>query len=165
MTRPTALALDFVRGELAREQALRDSLEQRANSLISAYTATVAVGIALAALIGLDSEISTGAPLILICIGGGVIALGLFAALVAIVPLNLGATDASDLRQLSERAAADHDTDDVMRERQGELVAMVVEEILVLRRLSAVKAIALLIGSIGFVASLALFAVAFFVAL
>jgi len=94
-----------------------------------------------------------------------VIALGLFAALVAIVPLNLGATDASDLRQLSERAAADHDTDDVMRERQGELVAMVVEEILVLRRLSAVKAIALLIGSIGFVASLALFAVAFFVAL
>jgi hypothetical protein len=165
MSRSTALAFEYVVYEVTREGELKTSLESRANALISAYTASIAAGIALAALVETNSPITEGAPLVLTCVGAGLAVAGLIAAVVALTPLNVGAIDEEEMRDLPSKAKSDPDTVEAATAREAELTTVLVDELTALRNSSKVKAMAVLIGTVFFVAAVILFAAGLTIAL
>lgn len=165
MSRSQQLALDFVEAELARELELRSSLEQRAGGLVSTYSALVAAGVAIAALIRKDSPIDEGMPLALICIGGVVALMGVLAAVAALTPLNVGAVPLDDLKEMVAFAATDSDTDAVLRNRREDVGLALVDAINDAQQTVKTKALANLVSASCLVLGLSLFASAVFVAL
>lgn len=165
MSRSQELALDFLEGELARELKLRASLEQRAGGLISTYSAIVAAGLGIAALVKTDSPINEGAPLILACAGGLVGLAGLLAAVVALTPINVGAVHTDDLREMVQLAADDPDSEPITKARLEEIGNALVVAVADAQQSIKTKAISTLVSVTCLIAGLGLFASAIFVAL
>lgn len=167
MTDETSLdvVLTHLETALDRESAVRSSIEQRIGSLTGVYTAVVAAGIALAALVETDTPISTGAPRIMLVIGGGLAVAGLVACVAGLTPQLVGEPTDGDYLALPRLARADDDANIGTYEGKYDLAEALAEDLVVMRHGSGFKANCLAIGAAGFVASLTLFTLSLVVAL
>lgn len=167
MASETALdvVLSHLETALDRESAARSSIEQRIGSLTGVYTAVVAAGIALAALVETDTPISTGAPRILLVLGGATAVVGLVACVAGVTPQLVGEPTDGDYLALPRLAREDDVAGIGTYDGKYDLAEALAEDLVVMRNGSGFKANCLAVGAAGFVVSLTFFAMSLIVAL